>query len=184
MPHRLPKNSMYIGDILGTAQKLCAEQVFPIRDSCYEFLKESNGYPVFKQLPEQYGVCSKVKVRHKPNLILEQFFKKTVMQDCSTLVESYSMPIAGAHNYWIFPINGYKYIYNPLIADYKSKVNQILDITSDKDVILELIGDLYNSNNLITALTCETEILWYKISHFYAVDCSKFEDYDELLKIL
>lgn len=173
---------MYISDIFGTPRKLGSGQLFPIRNNCSEFLRESKGYPVYKQLYGQYGVCSKVKVRHRSDPILEQFFSHTI--DSKTVVETLSYPKESGLNYWIFPINGYRYVYNTNTVDYKTTINTIIEMTADVDVVHDLISDLYVQANLVEGLQTNTEILWYKISHFYAVDCSMFEDYNELLNLL
>jgi hypothetical protein len=175
---------MYISDLFGTGQVLQSGQLFPIRNGCSDFLRESQGRPVFKHLPNCVKVCTKVKVRHKTSPILERFTSANVIQDSKAFVDTTTIPIPNVRNYWIFPANGYKYLFNPNVIDYTTSINKILENVSDVDVVDELIKELYLSDNLNVALMTETQILWYKISHFYAVDCSMFRNYAELLKIL
>lgn len=178
---------MYIADIFDDEQKLGSGQLFQIRNGCSEFLRESQGYPVYKQLSSTHGTFARIKVRHKPNPIIEQYFFAEVLNHTKggkALVETTSQPTHQNHAYWIFPTDGYKYLFNPAIKDYKSSIKNIIEQTSDDQIISELVADQYKSTDLIEALQTDTEILWFKISHFYAVDCSLFQDYSELLKNL
>lgn len=178
---------MYLFEILDVSRSPHSEQLFLLKGSCSDFLRESKGLPVYKHIPA--GITdsvARIKVRHKSNPI-NTFFGETVLRDCKggkAIVESQSVPYPAGHNYWMFPTNGYRYLYSPEVQDYRSSITQILEQTTNRTMVQEMVQEMHINTNLAEGLASGTEILWYKISSYYAVDCSSFMDYNELLNLL
>jgi hypothetical protein len=178
---------MHLSEILDVRRKPHLEQLFLLRNSCSEYLHESKGLPIFKQIPA--GITdsiARIKVRHKSNPI-NKYFGESVLQSSNggkTIIESRSSPYPAGQNFWMFPINGYRYLYSPEVQDYRSSIKHILEQTSDQDIIREMVQEMHISTNLVEGIASATEILWYGISSYYAVDCSSFMDYNELLTLL
>jgi hypothetical protein len=163
-----------------------AEQLFLLKNNCSRFIKESKGLPIFKQLPATSEAVSRIKVRHKANPI-NQFFAESILRGTSggkTIIESKSTPYPDRHNFWMFPTNGYSYLYSPQVQNYRQCIETAQAQTSDPDLIRELVQSMHISSNLAEGIELGTEILWYGISSYYAVDCSCFMDYNELLSLL
>lgn len=177
---------MHLCEILGVWPQPHAEQLFLLKTACSDFLRESKGLPVFKHLTGTSDAVARVKIRHKANPI-NQYFGESVLRESNggkTIIDSKSSPYLGERNFWMFPTNGYKYLYGPNIHDYKASIRHILEHTSDQHLIREMVQDMHVGTNLVEGIASGAEILWYGISSYYAVDCSSYMDYNELLNLL
>ncbi len=169
--------------------------IFPtIKTECSEFIRDSKGIPMYKMLPSHREPFIKVKARHKkakefplaeafnnafsniyPNIFYRSIF-------CNTIEDKAD----GLEKYYVFPINGYKFLYCNSVKNtteaYKSAMLGVLDIMVENEAISLLstvLADDYVNDNLHTALERECEIIVYNIPYFYAIKCSFFTEKDD-----
>jgi hypothetical protein len=90
--------------------------------------------------------------------------------------------------YYIFPINGYKFLYSKEIQnsreDYKRAIDILLSELDDaqtEDIVKDLIKFNYTSNNLKDGIISGCEIMFYGIPAFYAIPCMNHFSYNTLL---
>lgn len=170
-----------------------------VLQQCSDFINESEGTPLVKSLPKKYNTVHKVKVRNKRkqtkfsqtfnsafqnehyNLRQRAIFTNGInsfVPDKDTLKESF----------YIFPINGYKYLYSKEVeqsdADYKQVFESILNqfgFDHGQEILTELLKFTYNSTNLREGIIHGSEIILYNIPYYYAVRTSNFPNYNQLL---
>lgn len=157
---------------------------------CQDFLRESNGIPLIKNLPSTYGDFKKVKARYKSsndvgNIINEAFdcciFERAVF--CNGPISFNPILDERVSNfdiYYVFPPDGYQYLHNPTIANL-TEVE--LPTTLDQSSLIELFKLGYSNQNLQEALLSEGQVIIYNIPHFYCVKASIVE-YDDLYQQL
>jgi hypothetical protein len=151
-------------------------------------------------LPAHREPFIKVKARHKkaknmplanafntafaniyPNIFYRSIFCNTTERDST-----------GLERYYIFPINGYKFLYCNSVKNtteaYKSAMLGVLDIMVENEAISllsKVLEDDYVSENLHIALDKQSEVIIYNIPYFYAIKCSFFtekSDYDLIVR--
>ena len=169
--------------------------LFPtIKTECSEFINDSRGIPMYKMLPSHREPFIKVKARHKkpkdlpladafnnafsniyPNIFYRSIF-------CNTKEDN----INGLEKYYVFPINGYKFLYCNSVKNtteaYKSAMLGVLDIMVENEAISLLstvLADDYINHDLHKALEKEYEVIVYNIPYFYAIKCSFFKEKDD-----
>ena len=105
-----------------------------IINNCSQFIIESCGLPIYKNMDKSYGVISKIKVRQKKS-INEKFtmaydeafgvsdlYGRTLFTNGET---SFSEDISDTQNvYCVFPTDGYSYIYNTKVQKSSEEVRQ------------------------------------------------------------
>lgn len=165
-----------------------------ISTQCCEFIRESGGEPIYKLLPDSYNDFQKVKVRqHKRLEEVDQAFNQA-FQSYANLRQRTVFAngiMEQSHGdlqpFYIFPINGYKYLYNKEIRDshteYKHTLNTLLEQLDNTDAV-EMITDLlkytYTNVQLAEAIRCRSEIMFYNIPYFYAAKVNMYESYQIL----
>jgi len=174
----------------------------PIKLQCSQFLEESGGLPVLKCLPEIYEDFQKVKVRKRKHTnTFSNMFNGAFKNEINSLRER-SIFVNGLatfeHNiveniepFYIFPINGYKFLYSKEVENstenYKQVLESILDQLgekSGKDVFADLLRFTYISENLSVGIESGAEIIIYGIPYYYAIRESRIDSYDNLLTAL
>ena len=189
---------MLIDDILRISCSPSESHI--ISETCFDFLKESNGYPLFKNLPRNYDDLHRVKVRlrKKKDVVAESFneaFKqiRSQFQQRAVFADSHKpQPTDIAEPFYIFPLNGYKFMYNTEVSnsskEYKNAFNTVFEQLGEKEEATHVLTDLlkytYKSEDLKEGIKHGAEIVIYNIPYYYAVRCSKFKDYGELLTLL
>lgn len=168
-----------------------------LRYKCSQFLDESEGYPLLKNLPKNYNNFQKVKVRvKKRKQKMDETFNKA-FDNVSNLrqravftngADTFA-PKSDFDPFYVFPINGFKYIYNTQIVsetDYKQMFNDLMETagSSFEEMITELLKYTYTGNNLVEGIKSGSEIILYNIPHYYVVRQSAISDYDDLLTSL
>jgi hypothetical protein len=155
-----------------------------IKNECSEFLDDCKGNYIVKNLPMGYQGFAKVKVRVKKTKtkFAENFnkafeSKKHSLHNRSVL--GYSDISLLENNvetepFYIFPINGYKFIYNPEIE------NSIIDYDNlglSGNFISELLEMSYRTGNLTEAISSKCEIIFYGVPYYYALRRSLITEY-------
>ncbi len=171
----------------------------PIKKHCGQFLAEAAGRPVFKQLPPTYQDFQKVKARkRKHTTVFSETFNGAFKDEINDLrqraIFASGMPLINTpidESFYIFPIDGYKYLYSKDVADSTKSYNQVLDsifFQLQKETAQAIFTDLlkltYISEDLSTGIDSGAELIIYKIPYYFAVRESCVETYEELLTIV
>ena len=170
---------------------------------CSDFINESEGMPLFKSLPASYNDVHRVKVRFhkKKNEFTETFnqaFTDEIMNLRQRAIFASGSPSTiqveeSMEMFYIFPKNGYKFLYNKEVAnsneDYRQAFDTILEqLGGNNQEAIQIIADLlkytYTSQNLVEGIENGSEIILYNIPFYYAVRSSSFPEYDDLLTSL
>jgi hypothetical protein len=173
-----------------------------IKVQCTQFLEESGGLPVIKYLPEKYDDFQKVKVRkRKQKNTFSDMFNGAFKHELNSLRErsifanglvTYDQNmVENTDPFYIFPINGYKFLYSKEVEnstqEYKAVLESILDELgekSGKDIFTDLLRFNYVSEDLATGIDSGAELIIYGIPYYYAVRKSQIDNYNELLTVL
>jgi len=174
---------------------------------CSDFLTESNRQPLLKNLQSTYGNFSKVKVRfRRGNTSTPQKFTRTIEQALDvrklwaravfaygekTFIKESNENI---EQYYIFPINGFKYIYSKEVINsgtiYQNALNTLIEQFDRMggeqkaiDIVKDLVKYTYVNEDLGEGISAGAEVLIYNISHYYAVN-TKLIEYKKLLSLL
>lgn len=164
---------------------------------CKTFLRDSGDRPVFKTLPETYEDLRKVKVRkHKhKNKFSETFneaFEHQVrdLRQRAVFANSLEYSEEGKDLFYIFPKDGYKFMYSSEVKHSSRDYQQVFDSLFeqfDEEKAELLIHDLlkftYSSSNLIEGIDSEAEIIFYNIPYYYAARVTAFDYHDLLSEI-
>jgi hypothetical protein len=159
-----------------------------LKEECSEFFELSNNLPLFRVLNKKALGLERVKIRHKkiqqnPTIkALDVVFGHTDI--CARTLFAYGKPPEnGKHLYYVFPKNGFKYIY-PVKAPNLSKVVEISnDIINDENLSEIFVKYSYSDKNLLNGIIAGSEIMIYNISDFYAISVDVV-DYSELMEII
>ena len=164
-----------------------------IKIECSEFLIKSNNNFILKSLPKTTEGFKKVKVRQRnvKELFREIFDRGLHNNKTFTSRAVYAVGENGyipsndetLEPFYIFPINGFKFYYNPVVQNTEQQYTKILDKSLkiiDKDTVIEMfsenIKDSYTSENLIDGIKTGSEIIIYNIPYFYAVRKTVLDD--------
>ena len=188
---------MLIEDLLGNHRTDQAHAFRSIRTSCSQFIDESAGLPLFRQLPISYADVHRVKVRAKKrSSVVGEAFNKAFEQNYTNISQravfatpskQYSDP---THEpFYIFPINGFRFIYSKEVSEstsgYQQVMNTIVEQLKDEQAASKLVSDLlkfsYTSVNLYEGINSNCEIILYGIPYYYAVRCSAYPEYQQII---
>lgn len=191
---------MLVNDII--VPKSSNNEFLVIVEYCSSFIVESEGLPLFKSLPISYNNIHRVKVRFqkKKNEVTETFNQAfndeitNLRQRAVFASSSISDMQENDHDeiFYVFPKNGYKFLYNKEISnsnkDYKQAFDTILEQLGNNQKAIQIIADLlkytYTSKNLTEGVQSGSEIILYNVPFYYAVRASSFPDYNDLLTYL
>lgn len=182
------------------------EELMILGERCSQFIEESGGRPLMKNLPSEYGDFHKVKVRKrkKRKEDKEEFaevFNEAFEDELRDLREravfangEVSFEPADTKEeepFYIFPIDGYRFMYSKEVEnsseDYQTVFEAVFEeLGADKgsEIITELLKFTYNTNNLQEGIEQGSEIILYNIPYFYAIRTSTVDDYSRLLTML
>ncbi len=169
-----------------------------VERECSEFLEISQGVPLLKSLPKARDGFLKVKVRQKKRT--DDFAKafndafsetKPLLLQRSVFAhgESAFVPSNDPNTepFYIFPINGFRFMYNQHTTSNLSYRDTLQKIESaiKKETALELFRDIlkndYVFDNLPVGISSGCEIIIYGIPYYYAVRKSLIDDYSGFL---
>lgn len=168
-----------------------------ILKECSQFLEESNNLPLLKNLLVTNDGFKKIKVRKKntKEFFTEAFnksfaFHKQLMNRAvfangeNSFIESIN---ENFEPFYIFPIDGYKFVYNPVVTNaleqYKKVIDDSLKILARKaaiEMFSSVIKQSYLSNDLANGIKIGSEIIIYDIPYYYAIRKSLVDDYSIL----
>lgn len=187
---------MRVSDLLQTIPQVDLTIIY---DQCSQFLEESGGCPLLKNLPKEYGNLHKVKVRKrkKPNGEFADIFNEAFTTEIHDLREravfangreSFEPSINESDEpFYIFPIDGYRFLYSKEVEnsneDYQAVLTSIFEkMGSDKgsEIITELLKFTYNSTSLMEGIEQGSEIILYNIPYFFAIRASAVSNYESL----
>jgi len=170
-----------------------------IKKKCSVFLKESEGLPIVRSLPHTYEDFQKVKVRKRKqsNTFSNTFngaFKHELndLRERAIFVNGLGTEMRNVEEstdlFYVFPINGYKFLYSTEVENstksYKQVFESIFDQLNEdsaKDVFIDLLRFSYISEDLAAGITAGAEIILYGIPYYYVIRESCVDNYDELL---
>lgn len=164
---------------------------------CSQYLKESKGRPLLKNLPSRYDGFKKVKVRkkNKNDSVIEAFnksfsnhknaFQRSIFANGEgSFVQASDILL---EPFYIFPINGYKYVYNPIVINFESQYKENIDSLTNNtsksvaiDMVSMVIAQSYTNTNLSKGIKTGAEIIIYGIPYYYAIRKSLLDDYNEI----
>lgn len=169
-----------------------------IEKECSQFLRESIGHPLLKNLPKNNDGFRKVKVRKKKHTeTLTSVFNDAFKDDHSQLLQR-SIFAHGTESFipseddltepfYIFPINGFRYMYAENVLstteDYKKTLDFLMESLGDSaiETFQEVLKYQYRHDKLYEALTGNSEIIIYDIPYYYAIRYSLIEKYSNFL---
>ena len=164
---------------------------------CSDFLAESQKTPLLKNLPVHYDGFKKVKVRkkNKQDAVIEAFnksfsqhknaFQRSVFANGkSSFIVSED---ASFEPFYIFPINGYKYVYNPVVTNFANEYKENIERLTHNipqsvaiDMVSMVISKSYTDTNLVEGINLGAEIIIYSIPYYYAIRKSLLDDYSSI----
>jgi len=190
-------------ELFSSIEERMSAELFRLRQ-CTEFLQESKGEPLLKNLSqnETHDWFRQVKVRHhkKESPLIESFNEafeskfgiQRIHQRAifTNGVKSFRLQ-EGYQTYYVFPTNRYNFIYNPEITSsskrYQSTFEELqenFDEGTVKGLITELLGYTYVSENLFEGIDKGAEIVFFGIPYYYAIHKNSFPEYEELYNML
>lgn len=160
---------------------------------CSQFLEEAGVNPLFKNLPRQYSDFHKVKVRKKKSKGVDDIFNEAfdyhALRQRAVIangIHSFLSEGIGLDPFYVFPIDGYKFIYSEQVQDSSAEYEDVFDSIVEgfgqakgNEVITEMLQFTYTNENLSDGIERGSEIILYNIPYYYAVRADI--DYDELL---
>lgn len=169
-----------------------------IKRQCDQFLNESDGFPIIKNLPNNYANFQKVKVRKRKHSntfssIFNGAFKDEMndLRERSVFVNGMATIEESSASFYVFPINGYSYLYSKEVENSTENYKQVFESIFDqlgeesaKDVFTDLLRFTYVSKNLADGIESGAEIILYGIPYYYAIRESYIDNYNELLTML
>lgn len=188
---------MRINDIVlpdDTFSGLCT-----IKQTCNQFLRESDNNPLHKNLPVAHTDFQKIKVRKKKhNTGFSDTFNYAFENQHNELrqraIFAHGTPSFVAESavdvepFYIFPIDGFRYLYSPDVNNSSDNYKKVFETISDSfgesegtEMLADLLRLTYVSNCLAEGITTGSEIIIYDIPFFYAVRETCTESYEDLL---
>lgn len=171
-----------------------------IVDMCQQFLTESNGLPLLKNLPKSYNDFHRVKVRQRKSTTpLAQAFEDAFGNLCINIhqravfaqSETSFIPDSTRDAFYILPINNYRFIYSSEVVNSSKSYKQALDLFLEEfeqnkaiNILTELLKFTYTNENLTEGIEKGAEIIIYNIPFFFAVRRNAFSSYEDVLKFI
>lgn len=168
-----------------------------LRAHCSQFIAASGGAPVYKLLPESHGTFKRVKVRfqRRKNFtsdIYEAAFGTGIGSFRERSVVTYGtkpMPTDDLCEYYIFPIDGYKFLYSRQVMDSTTAFDGVVDtllsnmpLTEGMSLITDLLKFAYSQDDLFEGISSGVEVIFHNIPSYYAVRCDDFPNYQLLTR--
>jgi hypothetical protein len=169
-----------------------------IETECSQFLRESYGFPLLKNLPVEGDGFRKVKVRKKKNLKNDvvEAFNGTFNQHADLMQRSVFAYGRSAfaqvsditlEPFYIFPTDGYKFLYAEQVSNtteaYRDTLSKLVETYGEEGIktFQDVLKYQYTFENLAEGLSSKSEIIIYGIPYYHAVRASLIENYSEFL---
>jgi hypothetical protein len=186
---------MLIEDLLGSNTFLTVSEKHTIKTNCSQFIAESANTPLFKTLPTTYHNFQRVKARlqRRQNELTDVYTKafnhNNIRQRAIFAYASKPSVSDSLDLFYIFPTNGYKFLYCTEVANSSSDYQLVLDTLfeqfNDTVKVTEIVTDLlkytYLTDNLYDGIVAQAEIILYNIPHYYAVRANVGIDYVDMI---
>lgn len=191
---------MRINDLYQTHQY--SKEIQLLRTNCTQFLQESHGHPLFKNLSTEYGDFHKVKVRKRKgesgdftetfNEAFENQHPGLRQRAIFANGHSTFQPVftENSEPFYVLPIDGYKFMYSREVENSGQEYKQVFDTLFEEfgeekgnEVITDLLRFTYTSANLSEGIESGSELIIYGIPYFYAVRVESTE-YQDLLSMI
>lgn len=173
-----------------------------LSERCRDFISESDGYPLFKNLPITYSNIHKIKARKRNisgefantlNHAFENYFNDIAQRAIFANGEQ-SFQISedsSLEPFYIFPIDGYKYMHSPEVMNSSTDYKDVLDTMFEqfgtekgKTIVTDVIKFAYEHDNLAEGIIKGSEIIIYDIPYYYGLRCASITNYQDLISTL
>lgn len=192
-------NTMRLNDLIISDNT--ADGLHCIKEQCEHFFEQAGSSPLFKNLPASYADVQKVKIRKRKqhakmdstfNLAFEREHydirqRAMFANGVKSLIES----TEDTEPFFVFPIDGYQYIYCPDVQnssdEYKQVFGMMYETFGEKkgnDVAVDMLRFTYKQNKLMEGIDIGAEIIIYDIPYYYAARQSMFNSYDDILDLV
>lgn len=164
---------------------LLENDLVKLKTQCSQFITESGGLPVYKTInkTEQF-VKVKARLRKGHSQFSDTFNK--AFEHTSNLrqraIFAHGQQMAESNQYYLFPTNGFKYLYNPQI-DNSTIYEGVLPSLND-DMFTELLKQNYTDTMLSEGIESGSELLFHNVPFCYAINTGIVDSYSELLSLL
>lgn len=187
---------MLVQELLGDSSGFSTREINTLKAKCTQFLRESAALPLYKLLPKNYNDFHRVKVRQKnlDDKVSEVFNKAfgtqfhNLRQRAIFASGTQPQPTDDVEPFYIFPIDGYKFLYSKEVTNSNSDYQQVMDSLfqqfEDDNKVIEIVTDVvkytYVRENLVEGIISDSEIILYGIPYYYAVRCVAVPPYGKL----
>lgn len=160
---------------------------------CAEFLVESDGRPLLKNLPKSLDGFAKVKVRHRrtTNQFIESFNSAFTDERSRLLQRSVfahgdtsftASDDTTLEPFYIFPVDGFRYMYNPSAAttsSYKETFDRLVSNVGESapELFQKVLKYDYVFDKLSEGIAGGSEIIIFGIPYYFALRKSIIDDY-------
>ena len=167
---------------------------------CGQFIAESNGLPLYRNLPIEGLYARRVKVRQRKaegdlvEVFNAAFEDKTrnLFQRAVFATTEPGQVTETTEPFYIFPFNGFKFLYCTEVsrtkADFQTAIDTLLEQFDDQDeavdVLKELLAMSYVDENLAEGIEKGSEIIIYNTPSFLAIRCSAVDSYEEAIELI
>lgn len=188
---------MLIEDLIGGRSTDSPQILHTIRSSCSQFIHESAGYPLYRSLPRSYNTFHKVKVRAKKrSTAVNEAFNRAFDDSYINLAQRaiFAQPSIGeatdaVEPFYVFPINGFRFLYSKEIQNSTSEYKQVIDTLFEEfgsesqasEIVSDLLKFTYITNNLAEGIASNAELVMYGVPYYYAIRVSAYSRYDHLI---
>lgn len=189
---------MLIEDVFGSKPVTDSQTFHTLRSTCSQFIKESAGYPLYRNLPTSYNSVHKVKVRAKKrptavgeaiNRAFEDSYTNLTQRAVFASSVQHISESADLEPFYVFPINGFKFLYSKEVSESTSNYQRVMEVLLEQlrdeqaanDIVADLLKFTYTSLNLDEGINSGSEIIMYGIPYYYAVRCSAYPDYARIV---
>jgi len=158
-----------------------------LKKNCSQFFAESNDQPLLKNLSFSLEPFHKVKVRKRKGEVGD--FSETFNEAFETQHPGLRQRAIFANGlttfqpvlneevapYYIFPIDGYKFMYSKEVTNSGHEYKQVFETLFEQfgeekgnEVLADLLRFTYTSKNLYEGIESGSEIIIYGIPYFYS----------------
>lgn len=170
-----------------------------ISEECSEFLTLSKGQPLTRFLKKEGNGLRRIKVRWKKSKLWESEFIHTFNSSFPQYKDILHRSVLASKNpdvsemnedeepFFIFPINNFKFCYNPNITNitktYEKLYENLNDFFSEESVNIfhDLIRTGYVFSELDEGIEKNSQVIIYNIPYYYALRASLVPDYRDII---
>ena len=167
-----------------------------LQADCSTFLRESQGLPLFRQLPTSYADFHRVKVRlQKRKDDVSDVFERAFGQEYANLRQRAVFASAShppiteqTEPFYVFPTNGYRFMYSKEVTNSDSNYRNVIDtlvselgnLNEATDIVTDLLKYTYSTSKLYEGMVSGAEVIFYGIPYYYALRADVC-DYNDLV---